>query len=93
MNEALQHIRDKEDSIRAEADKAYEQWAGALQKFGHRDDYWKRVLDIAADFIEQYGPYGRGVINNRIEALEAEWKRLHPPKNEMMEEVFGNGQI
>ena len=93
MNEALQRIHSNEDAIRAEVDAAFEKWWAALPKFGHRDDYWGRVLEIGQGFADKYGNYGRGLMLNRMEALEAEWKRLHPVRNELMEEVFGSGQI
>lgn len=91
MNEKLQQIRADEDRIRTEADGMYEKWQAALAKFGHRDDYWKRVMEQAGEFDNKYEHLGRGLMVHRVEALEEEWRELHPPKNGMMEEVFGNG--
>ena len=94
MNEALQRIHDREDAIRAEVDAAFEKWWAALPKFGHRDDYWKRILEIGEGFYNSYGEFGRALVIHRLEEIEAEWKRINPPApNVIMEEVFKYGQV
>ena len=93
MNEALQRIHSNEDAIRAEVDAAFEKWWAALPKFGHRQDYWNRVLSMSQEFADKHGKYGYGLALNRVQALDTEWQRLHPAHNTIMEEVFKDGQI
>ena len=94
MNEALQRIHSNEDTIRAEVDAAFEKWWAALPKFGHRQDYWDRVLSMSQEFADKHGKYGYGLALNRVDALDAEWHRIKPPApNVIMEEVFKDGQI
>ena len=60
----------------------------ALQKELHRQDYWDRVLSMSQEFADKHGKYGYGLALNRVQALDTEWQRLHPVRNELMEEVF-----
>jgi hypothetical protein len=48
---------------------------------------------MSQEFADKHGKYGYGLALNRVQALDAEWQRLHPAHNTIMEEVFGNGQI
>lgn len=73
MNEIHGNPADQ-DGIRAEANSLFGQWEKALPKFGHRDDYWKRVIDLAGQFADRHGDYGRLLMVGRMEALEAEWR-------------------
>lgn len=68
-------------------------WWAALPRFGHRQDYWDRVLSMSQEFADKHGKYGYGLALNRVQALDTEWQRLHPAHNTIMEEVFGNGQV
>lgn len=88
MNEALQRIPADAQQIRSAASAMFEQWEAVLPKFGHRDDYWKRVIDLAGQFADRHGDYGRLLMAGRMEALETEWRMLHPtPQGNALKEA------
>ena len=59
----------------------FDKWEAALPRFGHREDYWQRIIEQAGKYVDQNpdaDDYCRLLMAGRIEALEAEWRMLHP---------------
>jgi hypothetical protein len=90
MNEIHRNPADQ-DGIRAEANSLFDTWERYLEGYGHRQDYWKKVIEQAGSFADRHGDYGRLLMAGRMEALEAEWRMLHPTPagNALKEAVDG----
>ena len=77
MNEKIHELH----AIEQEADSLYKVWRKHLDKFGHRDDYWDRVIEQASAFDRKHDSdlfqhYAGTVIAARVSALEDEWRKM-----------------
>ena len=61
-------------AIEHEADELYGKWRSAMERFGARDDYWARVVELSEDFADRHGDYGQHVIVARAQLLERKWR-------------------
>lgn len=70
MHEDLRNIHH----IESEADALYGKWRAAMERFGSRDDYWARIIQLADDFGNDHGDYGKQVISQRVWLIEKKWR-------------------
>ena len=75
MNEKIHELH----AIEQKADELYKVWRKHLDKFGHRNDYWDRIIEQASAFDRNHPDtdhYAGHVITARVKALEDEWRKL-----------------
>ena len=73
MDELLE-LRNQEDAIRDQADTWYRRWRKSLDRHGHEDEYWSRVIQIGEDFADEYGNCGKYLIIARMQLIEKVWR-------------------
>lgn len=74
MLDELLELRNQEDAIRDQADTWYRRWLKSLDRHGHEDEYWSRVIQIGEDFADKHGDCGKYLIIARMQLIEKVWR-------------------
>lgn len=85
MNDDLTILHANEAIMLDEADEWYGKWRDALEKFGHRDDYWQKIINITERFADKYADtpckaYAEYLMTSRVKTLDAEWQKIRNDK-------------